>query len=228
MKRSIRRLAWFEAVLGVVVLACGIAAPFVPLIAVGVALTGAGLWNLLRTSVHGLLVDGVTIILAGVFNCVAWLWMEHARATSVGNWIVTGVLQIVWGVRRLALYPTARAAPNDSQAIARLESIVRELSKRNAKDDPTVVEFRTGRWPGRRDRIGLYDLGSVALLEHTAVRLEKRTDIWIEARGTTFGGALKVAIQMSDLHLTGRMSAAHLERFERWKLGLSLPRPVAA
>jgi hypothetical protein len=33
---------------------------------------------------------------------------------------------------------------------------------------------------------------------------------------------------MSDLQLTGEMPAAHFERFERWKLGQSQSRPIAA
>jgi hypothetical protein len=228
MKRSVRRFGWFGAVLGAIVLACGLAAPFLPLAAIGLALACAGVWNLCRPSIHGLIVDGGVVILTGIFNCLAWLWVKDARASSVGHWIVAGLVQIVWGIRRLAIYPSARFAANDPQAIARLEAIVRELSRRNVKDDPTTAEFRTGRYH-HRNRLGLYADGSIALLEHQAVRLEKRADIWIEARGTTWHGrSIKVGIQMSDLHLTGEMAAAHFERFERWKLGMSPARPLAA
>ena len=98
----------------------------------------------------------------------------------------------------------------------------------DAKADPTVAEFRTGRFH-LRNRIGLYTDGAIALLEQQAVRLERRTDIWIEARGTTWHGrSMKVRIQMSDLTLMGEMPAAHFERFERWKLGMSPARPIAA
>jgi hypothetical protein len=33
---------------------------------------------------------------------------------------------------------------------------------------------------------------------------------------------------MSDLELMGRMPPAHFERFERWKLGQTQPRTIAA
>jgi hypothetical protein len=169
------------------------------------------------------------MILAGVFNGLAWVWIEDAGASSAGKWILGGLVQIVWGIRRLALYSTARLTPNDPEAIAGLESMVRELSKRDARTDPTVAEFRTGGIRRRRNRIGLYAEGAVALLEHQVVRLEKRTDIWIEASGTTaFARTTKVRIQMSDLQLAGEMSAEHFERFERWKLGVTQPRSIAA
>jgi len=229
MKRSVRRLGWFGAVVGALVLASGLAATFVPLVAIGLVLACAGVWNICRPSITGLIVDGVVMTLTGAFNCLAWLWIEDARASSVGQWIFGGLIQIVWGIRRLRTYPTARYATNDPQAIARLESIIRELSRRNAKADPTVAEFRSGRIRRHSNRLGLYADGAVALLEHQAVRLERRADIWIEARGTTWlGRSIKVGIQMGDLHLTGEMSPTHFERFEHWKLGLSQPRPIAA
>jgi len=229
MKRSVRGLGWFLAVVGAFVVVFGFAGPLVPLVVIGLVLVCAGVWNIYRPSINGLIVDGVALILAGTFQCLAWLWVEDARASSVGKWTIAGLVQIVWGIRRLAIYPTARFAANDPQAIAHLESIVRELSKRKAKADPTVAEFWTGRIRRQRNRLGLYADGAIALLEQQVVRLERRGDIWIEARGTTWRGrSIKVEIQMGDLRLTGDMPAAHFERFERWKLGLSQPRPIAA
>ncbi len=229
MKCSVRRLAWFLAVVGALVVVLRLAGPFVPLVAIGLVLFCAGVWNLWRPSILGLIVDGFAMILAGAFQCLVWLWIEDARASSAGKWAIAGVVQIVWGIRRIATYRTARLATHDPQAIARLEAIVLELSKRDAKADPAVAEFWTGRCLGRRNRLGLYPDGAIALLEHQAVRLERRADLWIEARGTTWlGRSIKVRIQMGDLQLMGQMPAAHFERFERWKLGLSQPRPIAA
>jgi len=229
MSRSVRWLARYLAGIGVVVVVCGIAGRFAPLVVMGGVLTCAGLWNLRRPTTTGLIVDGVAVILTGAGQCLAALWIEDARESSVGKWVIAGTIQIVWGIRRLALYRTAHFAPNDREAIARLEAAIRELSKGDPRSDPTIVEFRTGRLRGRRNRLGLYAEGSIGLLEHQAVRLEKRGDIWIESAGTTsLGRTLKVKIQMSDLQLEGRMEPAHLERFERWKLGLSQARPLAA
>lgn len=229
MLRSVRRTAWIGTLVGTVAAVCGFAAGLLPLAIVGVVLLGAGVWNLRRPSVTGMVVDSAAMILTGVFNCLGWAWIEGESSTSAGKWILAGVIQIVWGVRRLTLYPLARFAAADRQAIADLESMVRELSKRNARTDPSVVEFSTSPIHGRRNRLGLYPEGVIGLLEHQAVRLERRGDIWIETRGTTLRGrSVKVRIQMSDLELKGRMSVEHFERFERWKLGQSQPRPAAA
>ena len=229
MMRSVRRMAWFIAGAGVVVTACGLGARVVPMIAVGVVLASAGAWNLLRTSVSGLVVDGGALIVCGVFLATAWRWMEPERPSQAANSIVAGVLQIVWAVRRLALYRTARHAVRDPQAIARLESIVRDLSRRDVRTDETVVQFRTGRFRHHRNRLGLYAEGVVGILESTAIRLDKRSDVWIEASGTTaIGRAIKVKIQMSDLQLAAEMSVGHFQRFERWKLGQSQARSIAA
>ena len=229
MMRSVRRMAWFIAVAGLVVTACGLGARIVPMTAIGVVLVSAGAWNLLRTSVSGLLVDGCALILCGVFLATAWRWMEPARPSQAVNSIVAGVLQVVWAVRRLALYRTARRAVRDPQAIARLEAIVRDLSRRDVRTDETVVQFRTGRFRHHRNRLGLYAEGVVGILEHTAIRLDTRSDVWIEASGTTATGrSIKVKVQMSDLELPAEMSVEHFQRFERWKLGQSQARSIAA
>jgi hypothetical protein len=229
MKRSVRRQGWFLAGVGAVVTVCGVAAPLMPMAVIGPVLLAAGVWNIGRPSFTGLIVDGVAVILTGAFHCLLSLWMGDARASGLGKWTLAGVIQIVWGVRRIATYWTSRFAVNDPRAIARLEALVREVSKRAAKADETVAEFWTGRFRQRRNRLGLYAEGTIGLLEGQAVRLEKRSDIWIEESGTTWRGrSIKVRIQMSDLELTGQMPAAHFERFERWKLGQSQPRSIAA
>ena len=84
MKRSVRRLAWIGTVVGALVTVLGFMAAFLPLAAIGVVLAGAGVWNLCRPSITGVIVDGGVMILTGAFNCLAWLWMEEARVSSVG------------------------------------------------------------------------------------------------------------------------------------------------
>lgn len=229
VKRSVRRVGWFAAIVGLVVAACGLAAGLVPLVPVGLILAAAGAWNVSRPSIHGLVVDGAAMGLTGLFNSLVWLWIEEARGPGAGKWILAGMLQMGWSARRLALYRSARRAANDPEAISRLESIVRELSRRRARHDPEIAEFRTGRVLGRRNRLGLYAEGAIAVLDHWVVRLERRADIWIEARGTTsMGRTIKVRVQMGNLELEGEMPTVHFERFERWKLGMLQAPSIAA
>ena len=229
VKRSVRRVGIVMALAGAVVLLCGAFAKLYPMVAIGIVILGSGVWNARFPSVTGLAVDGVAVILVGLFQCLLGQWIEPAKEASQTKWIVAGLFQIAWGVRRLAFYRNSRNVVNPREAIARLERIVNDVAKRSAKSDATLAEFRTGRWKHERNRLWLSPEGVVGLLPHMVVRLEKRTDIHIEARGTTGpGGTLKVAVQMSDLELHGHMSKEHFERFERWKLGQSPSGSVAA
>src|SRR5258705_5535321 len=144
IRRSVRHLAWYEVAIGAAVVFCGVGAPLMPLVVVGAVLVCAGLWNLCRTSIEGMVVDGVAVILTGAFSASAWMWMDDARATGIARGIFVGAMQIVWGVRRIAFHRTARRAVNDPDAIAGLEAVVRDLTKRNAKTDLGAIEFRTG------------------------------------------------------------------------------------
>lgn len=226
-KRSVRRVAWFLLIVGAFVIACGVMARALPLVALGGLYVAAGSWNLARTSVHGLLIDALVLIAAGVFTALAWQWIDGG-ATHLVKALVGGFMQVAWAVRRLRFWKDARYSALDPVAIERLEAIVKAVSKRSSRDE-TVVEFTTGRIRKHRNRLGLFSEGVVGLLMEGAVRLEKRSDIWIEAVGTGVRSRdVKVSIRMSDLELTGSMDAKHLERFERWKLGMSATQSVAA
>src|SRR5262245_56935930 len=120
IRRSVRRYGWIFAVVGALLLAFGLAGDHSPMAAIRVLLASAGVWNLCRRSVTGVIVDGIGMIISGSFVGLAWLWIENARASSVARWIAAGAIQVVWGIRRLAFYATARHAANDPEAIARL------------------------------------------------------------------------------------------------------------
>jgi len=229
--RSLRRSGWISAVVGAICIALGCVLPATPaLIVLGVMLAGAGAWNIRRPSPAGLVVDGASIIAIGLFNVASFLWAGAESASSATRWTVAGLVQIVWGARRLALFPKARAAMADPEAVRQLEAIVRDLAKRKPRADAGVIEFITGRVRSKKNRIGLYPEGAIGLLENNeAVRLERRDDIEIENHGKAWlGSRIKVVVRMSDLRLKGTMSADHLQRFENWKLGVSLPQAFAA
>ena len=230
VKRSVRQFAWRAGALAVVVWGCGIAAASVPLALVGLVLLWACTWNFFRPSVTGLLVDGTALILTAVgLVGLSWMWFDGSTMANANKAMFAALPQLFWGIRRIASFSTARLAADDPDAMAALEGMVAELSKRDAKTDEAVVEFRTGRFHHLRNRLGLYSEGVVALLEHQAVRLDLRTDVWIELRGTTsLGRSLKVEVRMGDFQLTGEMPAAHFERFEHWKTGMSVSRSAAA
>ncbi len=229
--RSVRRSGWVSAVVGVLCAALGFVPPGSPvLVALGAMLGLTGAWNVRRPSPAGLIVDGASIIALGIFNCSSLLWAEGADASSAGRWIVAGVVQIVWGVRRLAGFRAARAALSDPEAMRQLETLVRDLAKRKPKSDPGVIEFVTGRVRSRRNRSGLYPEGAVALLDNREViRMARRDEITIEKSGKAWiGRSIVVRVRMGDLEMKGEMSAEHYERFENWKLGVSRPQAFAA
>jgi hypothetical protein len=229
MKRSVRRLAWWEALVGGLVATIGILVAFLPGLIVGLVLLAAGVWNLWRTSINGMLVDGIAVILTGLFSGLAGLFLPGTSESSLFKGAITGLFQIVWGVRRIASWLAARKVVNDPEAIAALEALVRDVSRRKPKSDASVIEFRTGGLRKHRHRLVLLPEGVIGLLAPWVVRLEKRHDLWIEARGTTATGrTAKVRVKMSDLELPAEMPVEHFERYERWKLGSSPERTAAA
>ena len=225
--RSVRRVAWFLIVIGLFVVVCGLKTALYPLALVGGVYVLVGGWNLRHTSLNGVLLDAIALIVAGIFTSQSWRLVEGGEL-HMAKALFGGGMQILWGIRRIKLWAAVRDAYDDPPALRRLETIVAGLSKRSRRDE-AVVEFTTGRIRRHRNRVGLYTEGAVGLLEGGVVRLEKRADIWIEARGTDVRAEIvKVSVRMSDYELTATMDARHLERFERWKLGMAATPSIAA
>ena len=229
--RSLRRNGWASAAVGAICLAMGLAPPFTPaLIAVGAVLLPAGIWNAWRPSPPGLIADGLSVLATGLVGATSLLWFGPEHTRDATRWTIVGLFQIAWGVKRLALYSTARYAMADPRTLRELELIARDLSKRKAKSDPGVIDFTTGWYRRIRQRIGLFPEGAIGLLENReALRFERRHDVEITLhRKSWIGRSVGVTVRMSDLTLKGSMPEEHYQRFENWKMGIVRPPAFAA
>ncbi len=229
MIRSVRTVGWRAAVVGALLVAFALVSS-TPLLAVpGAVLVAAGGWNFMRPSVSGLIVDGTTMVLIGVGLCAWRLWLADDASLRVGKEVLAGLIMTWRGIVRLRTCWEGRQIVHDAPMIARVLWLALVVGKRDAKHDETVVEFATNTRYKHRNRVGLFAEGAVVLLEQDVVRIEKRADISIEPHGSTWlDRKVKVIAQMSGLERKGTMTREHLERFERWKLGMAPATSIAA
>lgn len=228
-RRTLRGVAIGSLVVGGVVLALGFIPPGDPLsIGLGALLLGTGSWNLIRPQPAGIVIDGITLCLIGLYNISGAFLGEGA-----GFWVKLGLFQVFWGGQEMLKFSRFREAlsfrPQDTERRAVDESI-RALVKTRPKKDPGVFEFVTTGlhakvWRGRLTEEGalLLKLGS-----EEAVFL-RRHELEIQpGRKVMFGRDLNATIAMDGKTHKGAISPQSLERFHAWKYGVEVPAAIAA
>lgn len=113
-----------------------------------------GVLNRYRPSASGIVLDGIMLILLGIWN-LSWLAMAVAQGLPI-PWFsgIFGVMVIIVGIQRIRRYPRVKAAfdePPTEEQKAWFDDIIREIQEATPDAAGDVVEFRAGFvWKGKR------------------------------------------------------------------------------
>lgn len=234
VRRVVRTWAIGSLVIGLITILLSLIPPFDLVSAVlGLVLIGSGGFNLLRPRPLGLAIDGATVVLVGVFNVVDSVTGMRAGNSGAAVWLRVGVFQLFWGAQsfwRFARYRHAFDVTPAESDLEQLDESLATLRKARAKESPDVIEFtvsgsRNTRWKGRLgDRDAL-----LTTVVRDEVRVAAREEIEITDRGKVLiGSARKATFTIRGKDMKGTIPAESLERFQQWKTGISMPRPIAA
>jgi hypothetical protein len=236
VRKTLRGGGIGSAVFGGLGVGLGLVSPTDPiLVAVGAVLLGTGLWNIFAPRPQGIILDGLTLVMVGVYN-VAGVFLNIAQGESGaggGIWVKLGVFQIIWGIQSFWRYAQFRNAFTTSVSgteLLELDTMATALWKSRAKDTDTIVEFdvsglRAARWKVRLDP----DMVLLATEGGAEVRVSSRDAIEIEDRGKVMlGKSRKATIRIGAKTLKGTIKPESLQRFQQWKGGFVLPEAIAA
>ncbi len=236
VRKTLRASAIGSLVIGGITLLLAAVPPIDPVAALlGLVLVGTGSWNLARPRPTGILVDGATIGLVGIFNIASTIPALQAGEGSAGStfWVKVGVFQLLWAGQAVWRYTRFRRAfdeiPADSE-LHQLDELVSALWKSKPKESADVIEFKLSgfhetAWKGR-----LTD-GFTLLACHGGreVKVAGRDEIEIADRGKVLlGSARRATFTIRGRSTKGTIPASSLERFQQWKTGVVLPMPIAA
>jgi hypothetical protein len=113
-----------------------------------------GVLNRYRPSAFGIVLDGIMLILLGIWN-LSWLGMAVGQGLPI-PWFsgVFGALVIIVGIQRIRRYPRVKAAfddPPTEEQKAWFDEIIKEIQESTPDAAGDVVEFRAGFvWKGKR------------------------------------------------------------------------------
>lgn len=234
VRKTLRSSATISVVMGAITLLLALLPPFSAIAAVlGLVLLGAGAWNLARPRPTGILVDGASIIVVGLFNIVGAVLEMQSGSGSSGFWIKVGVFQLVFGAQafwRYAQFRDAFASPASDAELNQLDDMVGAMWKSKVKESPDLVEFITTGFHAKAWKVRLADsLAVLATDGGREVKVAAREEFDIAENGKVLiGNARKATITVRGKVMKGTIPPESYERFQQWKTGVVIPRAIAA
>jgi len=191
------------------------------LILIGVGLFVEGIWILVAPSPTGMIIDGIALIVLGLWNISVTVQDISAGAGGPRAFLILGVWQIIWGIqsfgryRRFAHVSMAKPAENTLRWV---EETAKALAAAGTQE-PDVVEFqekqgkkKEAKWKGRL----LPDMAFFAgPEEETAVG--DRASAELTPLGGPTGGEMDAQLRVGTKTLSGKVSQATVDKFQRWK-----------
>ncbi len=184
-----------------------------------------GLHNRYYPSALGIVLDGILLILLGVWN-LAWQAMAVAQGVPL-SWFsgIFGVLVIVVGVMRFKRYPRIKAAfdnpPTDVQ-IAWFDDVVKEVQEATPNASGDVVEFRSGLvWKGKRfgDMVIFVDK-----MDFENLIVDRRDTEWTDKGKTLFGGRRHGRLRIGERTFSfAEFTPENLAVLEAWRYDSEAP-----
>jgi hypothetical protein len=235
VRKTLRASGIGSIVFGSLALVGGVAAPFDPILTgLGLVLLGTGLWNTFAPRPTGILVDGITLLLVGLYNIGGAALSAGHGAAGPSLWVKLGIFQLIWGGQAFMRFRRFRDAfqdPPGDVELTQLDGEVSALWKANSKQATDVIEFTTAglmhaaKWKGRLDD----GFALLATANGAEVRIVMKEAFEIEDRGKgLIGSSHRVALKLAGKNRSGAMGLASLERYQQWKTGVVIPKPIAA
>ncbi|MDQ1351860.1 MAG: hypothetical protein QG657_2166 [Acidobacteriota bacterium] len=112
---------------------------------IGIILILEGAWCAVAPQPMGLVVDGIVLIILGVWNGLVTFANIAAGAGSSGGFIVLGIWQIVLGIKSFKNYKTyayLSNAPVPEESLQRLDLMADNINQLSENVDESIIEFQ--------------------------------------------------------------------------------------
>jgi hypothetical protein len=199
----------------------------------GLALVCTGAGNFLAPRPTFIVADAVTLLLVGAYNLVGAILavMDGLPPSPVRAFL--GVLQLVWGVKRLGNFgrfaDTFLARPSDAETREIDESVI-AIRKAMAQGAPGVIDF-TARGMVRKPWRAWLEGENAVFVEAAgrAFLVGTRQNVTIVPRGASArAGVLEAELAVGAARLRITTSAESYRFYERWKAGPGVSKTAAA
>jgi len=191
---------------------------------IGLFLFLEGLWIVSAPTPAGMAVDGIALIVLGLYNISSTVYDMSQESVGAGRgFIMLGLWQVIWGLQRFGRYKHFARLPMEKpsvQVMKWLDSIARSITRAGTAETSDLIaleidaEKKKQPWRGLlTEKMGIFVEGS----GHQVI-FARRENVDISMHGETgAGGLMKASFQIGEQTSTGTISPEYLDRYERWK-----------
>jgi len=188
-----------------------------------------GLRNRYYPSATGVILDGLMLIILGVWN-LSWQAIAVAQGAQP-FWFngFFGILVIVMGVRRTLRYPRVKKAfddPPTEEQMAWFDEIIKEIKEADVAADADAVEFKSGfLWKGKRygENVIFADK-----LDMETLIVDRRDIDWTDRGKALFGNHRNVRLRIGERSFPiADFAPDILARLEAWRNEGEPPAPTS-
>lgn len=198
------------------------------LVLIGALLLAEGIWNVSYPTAEGVIVDGLALLLVGLWNIFITFFNALAAGGGPGaalhvHWAVVGVFQIGYGVYRFASYrrfTEAFAEKPSAEDLKQMDQLVKKILKMKPKGAEDVITFQTT--SSFKQQVWTAQLAGdaamfVAKVGHDVLVAHKE-EVDIEVHGKALlGKTLKATFRIRDHTMKGLISPESYAKYEDWK-----------
>jgi hypothetical protein len=241
---SVRSLRWSgvgDIFWGLLVLpAAAISFRFDPLhlglLALGTALSGIGLWIIIRPSPIGMIFDGIILLVVAAWNAMVCEMLLRRTGNAPIFWVIIALAQIYWGIQRLRRYPRFAAAvamQPSANTLNWLAGLVRDARKAKPRKDAQAVQFvRNGslvreKWKGLlMNEIGVFVASAGGIGGRRDVVLASKDAVEIVSKKKKlFGSKSRIKLRLRERVFKAQIPADSLQRLTDWMVPLAQLNP---
>jgi hypothetical protein len=112
---------------------------------IGIFLFIEGIWCAAAPKPVGLVVDGIALIILGIWNILVTFSNISAGAQSMSGFIVLGIWQIVWGIQsinRYKHYAHLSGVTISQESVQNLDNMAANIKEASVSGDESMIEFQ--------------------------------------------------------------------------------------
>ena len=196
------------------------------LIPLGIFLLVEGFWIIIRPRPSGMIIDGIALILIGIWNSLITLSSLSEGGEPDNFWIVLGIFQIGWGIQSIVQYGKYKdiaAFEPPRELMTQVSEIEKKIRKAKPAATEDIIDFRAKNilWrAGLGDNVGTFlnlNSGEMFFLGKDGVELES-----LVQKKKGYDGSFNVG---TLYNMKGFISHESYDKFYRWKYGTDAPVP---
>ncbi len=233
--RGIGSIIWGLIAIGLGLAAMDASRLNVILAVIGVFLIIEGIWALVAPAPVGMMIDGIALLLLGVWNLATTILDMSAGRDASPMFLVLGILQLGWagqGFAKYAHFSKILSREASPLAVQKFDQLLHDLESASMTSDAALVEFVTSAparlWKGQLRNIGgLFAMHSGRKLSryrrwadgNLLVATRQEVSFLKDGDGIK-PDTVRVAISIRGQKMSGVMPREALQRYEAWKIGI--------